>query len=53
MIEKREIRNFRIGPADKENVRFLQAQGFNVSALIRRWLQTKADKIRREKANEN
>lgn len=47
------IFNLRVGPSDKKNVRFLQEHGFNVSALVRRWLRIKADKIRGEKDNEN
>ena len=49
---KGRIFNLRVGQIDKENVQFLQERGFNVSALVRRWLQTKVDKVRKEAADE-
>ena len=40
--------NLRIKENDFENVKFLQERGYNVSQLVRLFIQSKADKVRRE-----
>ena len=45
---KTKLLNFRIEDIDRENVEFLRENGFNVSHLIRKWIQMKVDAVRNE-----